>query len=200
MFSSESASPVEYSLGAAPFKAVSPRSLPKQKFTEDDDRKLIQLVQQFGTKSWAEVAAAMGNRNQRQCKERWMNYLSPMVRNTPWTPEEDELLKQKVSELGQKWVRIAKFFPMRTDINIKNRYLVLMRRSRKEARSVPPPETDTPFVQITSDVMPPLFIKKSLLPLKKIGVFMPATSAPICPLGAPPKIPPPLNLTSYLRA
>ena len=179
---------------------VSRRAHPKCKFTLEEDLFLRNLVAQFGENHWVQIARNMPKRNPRQCKERWMNYLSPMVRNTPWTPEEDEILKQKVSELGQKWVRIAKFFPMRTDINIKNRYLVLMRRSRKEARSVPPPETDTPFVQITSDVMPPLFIKKSLLPLKKIGVFMPATSAPICPLGAPPKIPPPLNLTSYLRA
>ena len=71
-------------------KILSPRSLPKQKFTEEDDKKLKELVQQFGTKSWAEIAAAMGNRNQRQCKERWEYYLDPTINNSPWTKEEEQ--------------------------------------------------------------------------------------------------------------
>ena len=46
----------------------------------------------------------------------------PGVNTAPWTEYEDKLLEQKVNELGRKWSVIAKFFPGRTDINIKNRY------------------------------------------------------------------------------
>ena len=176
------------------------RPHPKSKFTVEEDIFLRSLVAQFGENNWQQIARNMPKRNPRQCKERWMNYLSPMVRNTPWTPEEDELLKRKVAELGQKWVRIAKFFPMRTDINIKNRYLVLMRRSRKEAPREPEAKQETPFVEIVSDLMPPLFIKRSLLPPKKVGLFVPIKAGPICDVASPPKMAFPLNLTSYLKA
>ena len=134
MFSSESASPVEYSLGAAPFKAVSPRSLPKQKFTDEDDQKLRLIVQQFGTKSWTDIAAAMGNRNPRQCKERWENYLDPTINKGPWTKAEDDLLIEKQLQLGSKWVTIARFFNRRTDAQVKNRWQLLDRKMKKQSR------------------------------------------------------------------
>ncbi|OHS97696.1 hypothetical protein TRFO_36070 [Tritrichomonas foetus] len=109
---------------------------PKSKFGVDEDMKLRSLVAQFGENNWPQVAANMPNRNTRQCKERWCNYLAPGIRKTPWTTEEDELLLEKVREIGARWVQIAKFFPMRTDISIKNRFLVLERRNKKEmARS-----------------------------------------------------------------
>jgi hypothetical protein len=60
-----------------------------------------------------------------------MNYLSPTLRDTPWTPEEDRLLVQKHRDFGSKWVQIALFFPNRTDAMIKNRFNRLRRRERK---------------------------------------------------------------------
>ncbi|OHT15658.1 Myb-like DNA-binding domain containing protein [Tritrichomonas foetus] len=106
---------------------------PKSKFTSEEDAKLKQLVNQFGVNSWNQISQNMVHRNPRQCKERWFNYLSPMIRKTPWSTEEDELLERKVNEIGPKWVKIAKFFPMRTDIHIKNRWLVLSRKKTREA-------------------------------------------------------------------
>jgi hypothetical protein len=73
----------------------------------------------------------MNNRNARQCKERWMNYLSPDVSAHPWTDNDDQLLLRKVAEVGPKWVQITSFFPKRTDSNLKNRWFILMRRERK---------------------------------------------------------------------
>lgn len=119
----------------APFqqdnKTISPRSLPKKKFTEEDDAKLIQIVQRLGTKSWTEISKAMGDRNQRQCKERWENYLNPEINNNPWTKEEDNLLIQKQLEIGSKWVTIARFFYHRTDAAVKNRWQMLARKQKK---------------------------------------------------------------------
>lgn len=106
---------------------------PKSKFTSEEDTKLKQLVNQFGINNWNQISSNMAHRNPRQCKERWFNYLSPLIRKSPWSTDEDELLERKVKEIGPKWVKIAKFFPMRTDIQLKNRWLVLSRKKTREA-------------------------------------------------------------------
>ena len=64
----------------------------------------------------------MENRTIRQCKERWVNYLQPGLNNSPWTKAEDMILFEKVKQYGNSWAKIKKFFPRRTDINIKNRW------------------------------------------------------------------------------
>jgi hypothetical protein len=76
----------------------------------------------------------MPGRNARQCKERWTNYLCPTLNTNSWKPEEDRLLVQKRMELGAKWVKIAQFFPNRTDAMVKNRYQVLKRKENKEKK------------------------------------------------------------------
>ena len=108
------------------------RSHPKVKFTQEEDDQLRRYVALFGENNWEQVAACMPNRNQRQCRERWINYLSPNVNNSPWTPMEDDLLFQKHADLGAKWVQIARFFPGRSDTSVKNRWMVLMRRAKNE--------------------------------------------------------------------
>jgi hypothetical protein len=61
----------------------------------------------------------MPHRNSRQCRDRWLNSLSPEVANGPWTLPEEALLVSKDSEFGAAWKRIATFFPARTDINLR---------------------------------------------------------------------------------
>lgn len=103
---------------------------PRVPFSKDEDEKLKELVNQYGT-NWNIVSEKMENRNQRQCKERWTHYLSPNVIMKPWTNDEDEFLKKKLLELGPKWVKLSSFFPNRTDIQLKNRWFVLMRKECK---------------------------------------------------------------------
>ncbi|OHT11835.1 hypothetical protein TRFO_18634 [Tritrichomonas foetus] len=117
---------------AASMKGSPRKPHPKAKFNEQEDTLLRHLVAKLGESNWAAVAERMPHRNMRQCKERWQNYLSPTISRDPWTPEEDSLLEQKFVELGPKWVRISMFFKNRTDANVKNRYLVLSRRKKRE--------------------------------------------------------------------
>lgn len=117
---------------------------PKSKFTREEDDLLRQLVAKHGQNSWSRIAEQMPHRNMRQCKERWINYLSPSVCSAPWTAEEDALLEQKYREFGRKWVRIALSFPNRTDSNVKNRWLVLSRRSKKTENNILPSPSVTP--------------------------------------------------------
>lgn len=123
--------------------ADEPVSKCRRSFSPEEDDKLKTLVEKHGESNWNAVAAEMPGRNVRQCRERWKHYLSPEVSNLPWTPEEDELLLQKTQELGSKWVQISKLFKKRTDINVKNRWIVLMRRNTNpvENKDMRPMET-----------------------------------------------------------
>lgn len=105
---------------------------PHQKFSPQDDETLRQLVAQLGESNWISIAESMPGRNSRQCRERWLNYLSPNLNKGEFTQEEDSLIVSKVEEFGNKWVTIAKtFFPNRTDQMIKNRYYMLKRKAEK---------------------------------------------------------------------
>lgn len=94
----------------------------RRNFTREEDARLTYLVHIFGSKNWTLIAEMMPMRNARQCKDRFTNYLSPMINLKPWSPEEDSLLIQKVKECGPKWVQISRFFEGRSDNNLKNRW------------------------------------------------------------------------------
>jgi hypothetical protein len=98
------------------------------KFSQTEDSKLADLVAAHGDQDWASIANAMGNRSVRQCRERWMNYLAPSVINGAWSADDDALLLEKFRVYGSHWKQITSFFPGRTDINVKNHYMTLVRR------------------------------------------------------------------------
>ncbi|OHT10718.1 Myb-like DNA-binding domain containing protein [Tritrichomonas foetus] len=95
---------------------------PKKKFTPEEDAILLKLVDKIGAKKWDTIALSMPGRKGRQCRDRYMNYLSPEVKNDGWTADEDLLLIQKVQEYGTKWSKIRKFFERRTASALKNRW------------------------------------------------------------------------------
>ncbi len=100
----------------------------RRNFTPEEDKKLIELVNEHGELNWTLIASLMENRNPRQCRERWKHYLS--VRETgkePFSPEEDRLIFEKFNELGPKWTKISSFLPGRSDTNVKNRFMKFTR-------------------------------------------------------------------------
>ncbi|OHT07007.1 Myb-like DNA-binding domain containing protein [Tritrichomonas foetus] len=99
-------------------------------FTADEDQALIYQVGQFG-ENWEKVAQYMSSRSPRQCRDRYKNYLHPMVKNGPWSKDEDAELLYRFRQLGPKWSKIAKYFPGRTDVNIKNRYTTIGPKNKK---------------------------------------------------------------------
>lgn len=111
---------------------TSKRSHPRVPFTKEEDNLLKKLVEEYGDANWKFISKKIAKRNARQCRDRWLNYLSPKVANKPWTIEEDQLLVKKYEELGPVWKKIATFFPNRTDINIKSRWNLRQRRIKKE--------------------------------------------------------------------
>jgi hypothetical protein len=61
-------------------------------------------------------------RSDRQCRERWKNYLAPGLNQGPWTKAEDRLLVEKFRQFGPKWAQIILSFPHRSNIDVKNRW------------------------------------------------------------------------------
>jgi hypothetical protein len=116
-----------------------PRRRLKKKFTVAEDILLRGLVQSSDPVNWSSVASHFPDRNERQCRDHWVNYVNPTIANTPWTAEEDRLLDEKFKEFGARWIRIAVAFPQRSASQIKNHWITKQRRLHKLDR-LPPPE------------------------------------------------------------
>lgn len=121
---------------------------PRFPFTCDEDLKLKKIIKnQLKTEfnsitteleesiNWIKVSKMMGNRTSRQCKERYMHYLSPRINKNEWTSDEELKLIEEVSRLGKRWKLLEKVFKDRTEIDIRNRFYVLQRRISKAKRS-----------------------------------------------------------------
>jgi hypothetical protein len=116
---------------AAPMFGNPMDGMSRHKFLKAEDDQLRTLVERFGEKSWTVIASYMRRRTPRQCRERYKNYLSPSVTNRPWSPEEEALLVEKVSQLGQRWAKIACFFDGRSDVNVKNHWTAITLRNER---------------------------------------------------------------------
>jgi hypothetical protein len=108
----------------------------KCKFSPEEDLQLTDLVAVHGDEDWITISCLMPGRNPRQCRERWRHSLSPTVSLTPFTADEDALLRGKYAEMGPKWKAMAARFNARTDIMLKNRWL-LLDRHQKRAETAP---------------------------------------------------------------
>jgi hypothetical protein len=97
--------------------------LSRRPFTIEEDAKLIKVISSVDpARGWDEVALRMDGRSPRQCRERWIGYLSPAIRTEPWTEAEDRLLLSEMSRLGHKWTIIAQHFNGRSGSDVKNRW------------------------------------------------------------------------------
>ena len=97
-------------------------TIARRPFTVEEDARLIDIMNKGDFINWEIVAQQMGDRSSRQCRERWVNYLSPGIRTDPWTDYEDRLLVQKINELGRCWSTIGQFFNGRSENDVKNRW------------------------------------------------------------------------------
>jgi hypothetical protein len=89
-------------------------------WTDEEDRRLKELVESTGTK-WTVIGNRL-KRTGKQCRERWCNHVDPAVSHEPWSDEEDRILIQAQKTLGNQWVEIAKLLPGRPYNAVKNRY------------------------------------------------------------------------------
>lgn len=103
-------------------------------FSEAMDRKLIKLVDIYGTNNWNMIARNFKEQSAKKCKERWMVFLSPSVEQIPWTPEDDKLLLTLESQIGTKWTSISQSFTRRTPGEVRTRFRKLKIREMKKMK------------------------------------------------------------------
>lgn len=124
----------QFSAKTRPNTGVMRNKVRHMKWTREEDELLKQLVNYHGENNWVLVSKFINNRNVRQCKERWNNYLSPRINTSPWTPEEDRILMLKYLEFGNQWSILSRFFKNRTYSSVKNRFLTIKRLEEKTVK------------------------------------------------------------------
>ncbi|KAF9991255.1 hypothetical protein BGZ75_000008 [Mortierella antarctica] len=103
----------------------------KGPWTEEEDRKLSELVNEYGPEKWVFIASKIGSRTGKQCRERWHNHLDPQINKTPFTPEEDMRILELYNQMGSKWAEMAKHMPGRPDNAIKNHFNTTIQRKKR---------------------------------------------------------------------
>eukprot|EP00924_Labyrinthula_sp_SR-Ha-C_P001608 maker-scaffold_18-snap-gene-3.2-mRNA-1 protein AED:0.00 eAED:0.00 QI:342/1/1/1/1/1/2/96/400 len=114
------------------WKKVLRPGLVKGHWSAEEDKKLLELIQDEKMHSWAMVASQITGRTAKQCRERWSLNLDPSINRSPWKPEEDELLLRLFESMGGKWSEIKTHFNGRTENAVKTRYKSLARAKARE--------------------------------------------------------------------
>ncbi|KAL3617880.1 hypothetical protein CASFOL_038201 [Castilleja foliolosa] len=121
----------------------------KGHWSTEEDRKLMKLVKQYGLRKWAVIAEHMAGRIGKQCRERWHNHLRPDIKKcVVWSDEEEKMIVEAHEKFGNKWAKIAKCVPGRSENSIKNHWNATVRKQTSK-RKIKPPERLRGLIQST---------------------------------------------------
>lgn len=94
----------------------------KTKWTEEEDLKLLSIVECYGKGNWRKISEIMGNKNGIQCFHRYNRLSNNNIKQGSWTKEEDILLKNLYNQYGKRWTKISKIMRYRNPNQIRERY------------------------------------------------------------------------------
>ncbi|XP_043704108.1 MYB-like transcription factor EOBII [Telopea speciosissima] len=110
----------------------------KGPWTMEEDFILINYIANHGEGVWNSLARSAGlKRTGKSCRLRWLNYLRPDVRRGNITAEEQLLIMELHARWGNRWSKIAKHLPGRTDNEIKNYWRTRIQKHIKQAETFP---------------------------------------------------------------
>ncbi|TYG58191.1 hypothetical protein ES288_D08G202700v1 [Gossypium darwinii] len=108
-------------MGRSPCCSSDDANLKKGPWTPEEDEKLLDYINTHGHGNWKTLPKHAGlNRCGKSCRLRWANYLRPDIKRGRFSEEEERLIVNLHSTLGNKWSKIATYLPGRTDNEIKN--------------------------------------------------------------------------------
>ncbi|KAK4361999.1 hypothetical protein RND71_017240 [Anisodus tanguticus] len=96
-------------------------------------------------------------RTGKSCRLRWLNYLKPDVKRGNLTPQEQLLILEFHSKLGNRWSKIAQYLPGRTDNEIKNYWRT---RVQKQARNLKIDSNSAAFQEMIRCLWIPRLLQK----------------------------------------
>ncbi|KAI3846130.1 hypothetical protein MKW98_015499 [Papaver atlanticum] len=101
----------------------------KGPWLEEEDERLATFVTLMGERRWDSIAKVSGlRRSGKSCRLRWMNYLRPDLKHGQMNAEEERMILQLQHRWGNKWSKIARKLPGRTDNEIKNYWRTHLRK------------------------------------------------------------------------
>jgi hypothetical protein len=81
-------------------------------WSTDEDDLLRNFVLQHSD-DWSTVSSLIPGRSKQQCSYRWTRHLDPNISKVPFTSQEYRVFLEAHTQLGNKWVDIAKVLPGR---------------------------------------------------------------------------------------
>ncbi|XP_044952288.1 MYB-like transcription factor ODO1 [Hordeum vulgare subsp. vulgare] len=107
--------------------------LKKGPWTAEEDQKLVAFLLSHGHCCWRLVPKLAGLlRCGKSCRLRWTNYLRPDLKRGLLSDDEERLVIDLHSQLGNRWSKIAARLPGRTDNEIKNHWNTHIRKKLKK--------------------------------------------------------------------
>ena len=98
-----------------------------ENWNEEEEELLRKLVEAYNDAAprWNEICKQFHNKSAVECLSRWQTITSaPNIKGKgSWTPEEDEILREKRSIYGRKWAKIAAHLPGRQGKQCRERYV-----------------------------------------------------------------------------
>ncbi|ESK95523.1 myb3r transcription factor [Moniliophthora roreri MCA 2997] len=120
-------------------------------WSQEEDDLLRKAVGVHGAQdNWKAVASEIPGRTNKACRKRWLHSLSPSIKKTPWTQDEDDLLLRLFSLQGPKWSLIARQIPGRTDDACSKRYNEALNPDLKKDEWTP--EEEQLLVQVHAEI------------------------------------------------
>ncbi|CAF1924438.1 hypothetical protein HID58_064400 [Brassica napus] len=126
------------------------QKLRKGLWSPEEDEKLLNHITNHGHGCWSSVPKLAGlQRCGKSCRLRWINYLRPDLKRGAFSPEEENLIVEIHSVLGNRWSQIAARLPGRTDNEIKNLWNSSIKKKLRQ-RGIDP-NTHKPISEVDKD-------------------------------------------------
>lgn len=129
-------------------KRKTPNS-PRRMWIKEEDDLLRTVVMDNSKLTWKEIACIFNSesimrqttknkkseKSGKQCRERFRNYLDNNVIDKAWSKDEKILFMLLHSVYGNHWSEIARFYPNKNDLSMKNFFYSYMRKVLKKIRN-----------------------------------------------------------------